>query len=1290
MALYTVTINETCRASDTVLVPEPVEFVVTVRASGGSYTSQSAVFGNPVDLTDQGTVCYSCSSSGGTLSYGDLVTGVDSSRTAYVAAVGPSQILFYGVSTPFGQERVQKDGSNYVVLTGIPRRAKLIVEQYDDWATGLSDNPNISHYWTTDETHYIEVRPADGEEHPGYWVGTAGGGARLAGGYEIGTAYVRLVKLGLRPVGRNGITIAGATKVIVDRCVLNGNGTTGNDHHGIRVDTGTLGILDSAVYRFGGDGIRGDGAKHVTNCVIYGNGFIGVSMGNYVVNTCSAYNDVDFTWSGAEVQYNNASSDGTATGANSHTFETDSTLDFYNTAAGSEDFRIQASSVLYMAGNDGILDDPYDLGYSTLYSITGRMRPRGAHGRTLQGPCDIGADDHQVAYPVTVGPDLLIQSGNDKKFFLVNDVTSPGTAIVMQGSGICLNCEGHRVYFGTSRNICAGVFIGYGYYASTGYDWADDPEIQGWTTPTSDCTLYNGTVEVDPTATTRYLLCVAMRGTRTCLHDLTFIDHGDEITYLDRLGVRSKWLAAFTIRNCYYNITAGLTYIYVNPEMYEWSRQQMSSASMHSNVDSTTDILVRDNIIGSGPTGVLAIWPSGGGVPPTGYCLVENNVLEIDQEYDIYSNPTPLYIGHNGATVRNNSLVLTNGKGLTLVGDCSNCTIQGMPAHGGWDENTGRGGGTHYGCHGLSIRNSGVYGANLVENYDCVIDTRDLSHWAVGALMGGAEPGASVTINVRNSRFIVTGSSQLYTNCALAFIKSLNASSFRVFDHCYFSCDEHAVMYRETSYEQSEGPHVCYGARVKRSTFRYTGSGAGVFWYYHLQGAGSQSGTYLDDCMFDGYDVRAGQTYGSQSRTRAETENFVRYSFKVLVQDAGGNPLQGAQITLTESHQGTMGPYLTGADGRWIADGEGGHRDPFDAYVCYVNGTTFACEDRTSYSITVTHGGRAETRPITLTSPQVLTFTLGGEVIAESETARASDAWTITKIPYVQTDVTEEETARASDDWTVQTYRPRTIAETARVSDSWSIVRTLALDIDGTKHYVRVRIRDADGKVSQWSAYGQSVEGDNDFFIMSFVEALPLDGTKHYVRIRVKDANGRESQWSAYSQAVEDDNNWFIAVTRHDVTVAEIVRGSDGWVVKRAVYSPDIAETARASDAWTIKRLTPTTIDETAHASDSWEIQILSQLPIDETARASDTWQISLVRNLQVLEVLRASDVWKILKTAARFAETARVSDTWRIAWVPYIREAVSEGIEVSSPTHQAISVSGPVHRTISVTGHTH
>ena len=131
----------------------------------------------------------------------------------------------------------------------------------------------------------------------------------------------------------------------------------------------------------------------------------------------------------------------------------------------------------------------------------------------------------------------------------------------------------------------------------------------------------------------------------------------------------------------------------------------------------------------------------------------------------------------------------------------------------------------------------------------------------------------------------------------------------------------------------------------------------------------------------------------------------------------------------------------------------------------------------------------------------------------------------------------------------------------------------------GVKYYWRIRVRtdDSEPVVSDWSAYGQSDDDDNNWFELQgtsdvdgdiqcpvpevsgevkvthhvsgdvvcprpmvggevFVSGEPpsqdpfTPGTKYYWRIRVRtdDSSPVESDWSAFAQTDDDDNNWFI------------------------------------------------------------------------------------------------------------------------------------------------------------------
>ncbi len=144
------------------------EFISTIRASGGDYTTlstwEAAV---NCDLTASSTKVFSHSGITGTMPDNSSVSGATSGATATLVHATNSQILLKNISGTFQSgEQVQIDSSNYVVISDNGYGAIATAHPYNDWPNGLEDSLTING-WTVDSTKYVNVYVLKSERHKG-------------------------------------------------------------------------------------------------------------------------------------------------------------------------------------------------------------------------------------------------------------------------------------------------------------------------------------------------------------------------------------------------------------------------------------------------------------------------------------------------------------------------------------------------------------------------------------------------------------------------------------------------------------------------------------------------------------------------------------------------------------------------------------------------------------------------------------------------------------------------------------------------------------------------------------------------------------------------------------------------------------------------------------------------------------------------------------------------------------------------------------------------------------------
>jgi len=258
--------------------------------------------------------------------------------------------------------------------------------------------------WTTDETHYIKIwtDPSENYRHDGKWNTSK---YRLDGTtawnlFTIDEAYVKAegIQVGLSSSNnRRGINIGpnASGKIDVSYCIVKASVTLNSYGYGIRVGAPSGSIVriwNNLVYDIvnsDGDGTgisSGSYEAYVYNNTVIDCGEYGIFCGgsNSVVKNCLCKgNGTDFAAWGDDWSTNsdyNASSDGTAPGANSRTNQTFTFVD-------------EANDNFHLASNDaGAKDYGTDLSSDPNLAFSDDI-----DGETRSGTWDIGADEYVAA-----------------------------------------------------------------------------------------------------------------------------------------------------------------------------------------------------------------------------------------------------------------------------------------------------------------------------------------------------------------------------------------------------------------------------------------------------------------------------------------------------------------------------------------------------------------------------------------------------------------------------------------------------------------------------------------------------------------------------------------------------------------------------------------------------------------------------------------------------------------------------------------------------------------------------
>lgn len=1178
MATYSLTWSEAGSGVDVLQCPTVTEYVSSLRATGGDYSLASSWESQvKCDLTAITTRVASHGGVTGTMTPGYTCTASPSGVTGMIRGVTATQILISGLDGELLSTDTVTDDTNggSCALSSVPATAKAVLEGYDDWGDGLSDNLYISEGWVTDELHPVIFRAAAGHEHDGVWS-EPGGGFRFKGGITVDTQYARFEDLATKPYGAVGIKANASTLVTIDRCLLNGN-TTGGGQDGILHDSGEVRVYNSAIYRFGGSGITGgsSGRRVVYNCTVWGCTQYGVRNGTHVRNTASGGNGLsDFTFSGAAHDYN-ASEDATATGAHSRPSVTVAQFAFEDTTAGTEDFHLNsASSYLYNRGQD-LHDNPDAIEPVPDYDFERQRRPRATAwtGGTSRS-YDIGADERFIALnPGSLTfPYRVVPVAGDVKFILTGDATADGSGFVFGGANIRLNLGGHTLTFGNSTT---GRSCGIWNSSTTNFSGnlipmgADDIP-SAWLAVYSDTTVYNGSI-VQGASKQPSSMGIAWNSYDIRVHDLSIL-----MTGYGSPGTYARYAYRWMVHNC--AITATWHLALPDDEMRHDCRAGIYSRSMDDTA-TTIDIQVYDNIVTGYHNGIVINTSAASTSPPARTCFVRNN-----------------RVSHDGTA--QTGTTATNSFGIQLQFSRVDCAANTVISDHGHGIHTASG---RY----IVIRNNRVRVRHQSLTYFLFgIELEDSTYYAevygnnVYAFREDPEDTVCYAIELGQNSYtyceVHHNTFEMACNGAGGVTYDMAPAAVVIYGHpsattepmeCSFHdniliSDNHAIFF---PYNGGNGVEL-------RDNIWVQSGGSGNWAYWRTQ----PSSTGRDVLFFD-------EDYGSFDREndyalRDHAADYCwleHYSTLTITATDGVNPLN-AHALVTDPVLGTLLDADIGADG--IVS--------IDARYIRADSLTSGLPDFTHYgplTVTVTYGGQQQVSTVTYNELYAGAHTepfVFGNAVLYGDAASGADAYAVVHTPHAAVE---------------KTYR-----EAASGADGYAIVVQKALTYDGTTYYVRMQARDSSDETSAWSAVAQ--------FIMSVVAPLAKDGTTYYVRIMCRDEYGYESEWSAYGAG----QTFFVMVGEQLLAYAEAGSGADAYQVDGAFFKT-YDEAGSGADAYDVRVNQPSTYAEAGSGVDAYTVKrVIGVVYYDEAGSGSDAYNVAARKFVDYDEAGSGADAFAV------------------------------------------------------------
>lgn len=334
------------------------EFITTLRDGTGDFSLMSSWESSvQCDLTAATTKVFSHGGITGSIANNDTVTGQTSGATgSVVGVVTGTQILLDGITGTFQSGEVaQVSAGNSVTLSDAGDSPIAVLECYNDWASGLSDNVTISG-WTTGASNTIIIRAASGEAHGGvlgggFWMNKSVNFGKIIASDFVDYLVIRDIEVKNTSSNGQGIDF-GSRRVTCERVISSAGAVCFNTVTANGILRNCLAIgLETDVNCFL---INSFGTPVIQNCTSIGgsrgfyraNGTAGPTITN-CVSYDAATADFDITTTDTTVTYC-ASGDTSAFGTGAVTGIT--TADFNDYA--NDDFSPASGSDLIDAGTD--------------------------------------------------------------------------------------------------------------------------------------------------------------------------------------------------------------------------------------------------------------------------------------------------------------------------------------------------------------------------------------------------------------------------------------------------------------------------------------------------------------------------------------------------------------------------------------------------------------------------------------------------------------------------------------------------------------------------------------------------------------------------------------------------------------------------------------------------------------------------------------------------------------------------------------------------------------------------
>lgn len=268
-----------------------------------------------------------------------------------------------------------------------------VAEIQGDWSGGPDTSAVVISGWTTDATHYVEIRADAANSATADWDATKYILENTTSPIVVGVDFLRVVRvqfsLGSSTASRKVFDVSSVgspTATYVDGCLFRGHGYSGAYSIGLYIFDATANVYatncvsfnhgtnsTSAAYR-----LNSQNQTVLYNCTAYGSYYgFRQSSGTVIAKNCISQNaTVDFSGTFDAASDYNCDEDGTAPGANSVT----GTVTFV--AVGSDDY--------HLASGDTVAKDAgTDLSADSTYAFSTDI-----DGDTRTGSWDIGADEY--------------------------------------------------------------------------------------------------------------------------------------------------------------------------------------------------------------------------------------------------------------------------------------------------------------------------------------------------------------------------------------------------------------------------------------------------------------------------------------------------------------------------------------------------------------------------------------------------------------------------------------------------------------------------------------------------------------------------------------------------------------------------------------------------------------------------------------------------------------------------------------------------------------------------------